>query len=128
VKPEVQQRLARADELLRAAKDLLCLGYPSDSVSRSYYAMFHAATAVLGEVGIERSSHHAAWAAFGEHVTAKGLLDVRYLNQGLLMFKARSRSDYLAAPKDTPDQAEESLQVATDFVAACRGFLEKGAS
>lgn len=65
MKPEAQKHLARADQLLAAAESLIQQGFPPDAVSRSYYAMFHAATAVLLELGIQRSSHHATWAAFG---------------------------------------------------------------
>jgi len=122
---DAQDHLDRSEELLRAAKDLAELSYPSDSISRSYYAMFHAATAVLLELGIQRSSHHAVWAAFGQFVTAPGLMEARRHHAGLRLFADRSRSDYLAKPGGTREDAERDLEVARDFVAACRGFLEK---
>jgi uncharacterized protein (UPF0332 family) len=124
VKAEVGQHLDRAEELLRAARGILQLGFPSDSVSRSYYAMFHAATAALLELGIQRSSHHGVWAAFGQFIAAPGLMDVRYHRTGLELFAARSRSEYRAKPDDTPEGADGDLATARDFVAACRRFLE----
>jgi len=103
---------------------MLRLGFWPECVSRSYYAMFHAAVAVLLELGIERSSHHGVWAAFGQFVTAKGLMDVRFHHAGLDWLAARNDSDYFAEPGDTQEDAEDALAMARDFVAACRTFLE----
>ena len=121
---EVQQHLDRADQLLHVAQDMLRLDYPADSISRSYYAMFHAATAVLMQLGIQRSSHHALWAAFGQHVAAQGLMDPRLHRIGLDAFRDRARSDYFAEPGDTVEDGDETLRAAREFVAACREFLE----
>jgi len=125
VKQESQEHLERAQELLRAARDILDLGYHADSVGRSYYAIFHAATAVLPELGVERGSHHGVWAAFGQFVTARGLLDVRFHRVGIELFDARSRSEYRGKPADTKEDAEGDLLAAGQFVAACRALLEK---
>jgi hypothetical protein len=118
------RHLERAEELLGVADENLKNNHPSDSISRAYYAMFHAATAVLKTLGIERGSHHALWAAFGEYVTGKGLLDVKYHRLALDAFSARSLSDYLAQPEDTIDDARENLAMASDLVGACRKFVE----
>ncbi len=125
MKPEAQKHLARSERLLAAAESLIQQGFPSDSVSRSYYAMFHAATAVLLELGIQRSSHHAMWAAFGQFVVHPGLIATHYHRAGLDMARARAGSDYLAEPEDTLENAQDDLLMARDFVAACRGFLDK---
>jgi uncharacterized protein (UPF0332 family) len=122
--PEVLRHLDRAGELLQVAREILDANHPADSISRSYYAMFHGAVAVLLALGIERSSHHGVWAAFGEFVAHPGLMDVSYHHAGLDAFRARVRSDYLASPGDTVSDAEESLADAREFVAACRRFLE----
>jgi len=126
MKADAQEHLLRAEQLLQLAEAIAEMGFSADSIGRSYYAMLHAANAVLLELGIERGSHHGVWAAFGEHVTARGLMDPRYHRAGLLLFRARCESDYLAKPKDTPADAAEAVEIATGFVAACRSFLEKG--
>ncbi|HPD15266.1 MAG TPA: HEPN domain-containing protein [Planctomycetota bacterium] len=125
MKQDVQDHLARAEELLRAAQDLARLGYPSDSISRSYYELVHAATAVLLELGIQRSSHHAVWAAFGQFITAPGLLEARYHHAAIRLFADRSRAEYRAKPGGTREDAERDLAVAHEFVAACRSLLEQ---
>lgn len=122
---ESGHHLNRAEELLRAAGEILRLGFPADCVSRAYYALFHAATAVLLELGVQRSTHRGVWSAFGQFVTKPGLMDVRHHHAGIELFAARSRSEYRAQPEDTPQSAEADLATARDFVAACRTFLER---
>ena len=124
MKPEAQEHLARGEQLLGAARQLMEWGFFPDSIGRSYYAMFHAGKAILVELGIERGSHHGLWAAFGQFVTAPGLMDVRFHHEGIRLFSARSRSEYQAKPTDTLADAEKELGVAREFVAACRAFLE----
>jgi len=128
MKQEAADHLGRAESLLALAERVLSFGYPADSISRAYYAMFHSASAVLLEMGIARGSHHGLWAAFGEHVAAKGLMDAKYHRAGLRLLRARTDSDYKPKPKDTHADAQDAIRVAQDFVAACRGFLEKGAN
>ncbi len=116
--------LDRADQLLDVASVLLQSRYWSDSVSRSYYAVFHAAKAVLMETGIERNSHHAVWSAFGEHIAARGRMDRRLHRLALDLFEARVASDYLPIVGDTEQDASEHLTFAREFVAAACAFVE----
>ncbi len=123
--PEVRAHLTRADEILRVAADLVRLGHLPDSVGRSYYAAFHAATAVLLELGIQRSSHHGVWAAFGQFVASGGLIAAEHQRAGTRLFRSRIRSDYHVAPGVTEQNAEEALGMARDFVAACESLLAR---
>lgn len=124
MKAESAKHLRRADELLVVANDNLEMGHYPDSGSRSYYAVFHTAKAVLLELGIERSSHHGVWAAFGQFVARPGLMNSRLHAAALEALQSRVRSDYLAEPGDTREDAEDALAAARDFVAACRTFLK----
>lgn len=121
---EIEQHLALADHFLGVAEDLRGLGHSRDTVNRAYYAVFHAATAVLVHLDIQRSSHHGLWSAFGQFVTAPGLLEVRYHRLALNLFLARNDSDYLPQAEVTAHAAENALSSAREFVAACREFLE----
>jgi len=47
VNDEVRLHMERAAKLNEAAEQLRTSGFHADSVSRSYYAMFHAATALF---------------------------------------------------------------------------------
>lgn len=125
MKQEILQHLKRAEELIDVADENLKNHHPADSVSRSYYSMFHAATAVLMELGIERSSHKGLIAAFGESVIKKGFMDSRYHGHFRRAFEARSESDYMPVPSESAENAETILQQTREFAAACREFIEK---
>lgn len=127
--PAASVHLKRAENFLRVSRDMVNLGHYSDSVSRSYYGAFHAIKAVLAELDKKRKSHHAAWAAFGEYVTAPGLMDKRFHRDGWDLFNRRLEADYMAEPEESLEGAEECLVFAAEMVAACRTFLEnrKGA-
>jgi len=57
VKEEARLHLQRANDCIKDAEVLLNAHRPSAAVGRTYYAMFHAATAALLERDIKRHSH-----------------------------------------------------------------------
>jgi uncharacterized protein (UPF0332 family) len=123
MKQESASHLARANELLAVAAENLCNNHPADSASRAYYAMFHAATAVLLEKGIERSSHKGVISAFGEIFVKSGLLEKRFHEYLRGAFDARILSDYFPSPSPNDIHADEILANAGEFVKACRNLL-----
>ncbi len=123
--PEPSDHIARAEGFLHSAEQLFKMEFWADSVSRSYYAVFHAATAALLNQGIVRRSHHAIWSAFGEHFAATGRMDQRLHRYALDIFEARNLSDYSAKSWTTREDAEESLQNARLFVAAAKTFIDE---
>lgn len=124
MKDDVAVHLERAEEFLRDAGLLLEAGSFSSSISRSYYAVFHGAKAVLAALKLPRKSHQAVWATFGEHVAQKGLMDKKYHGGGVRLFASRVKSDYLPNAKDTLESAQKASAFAAEFVAACRAFVE----
>ena len=74
MKDESRGHLQRAERFLEEARYLDAGKYWDAVINRAYYSMFHAATAVLLESGIERASHKALIAAFGEEIVKKGAL------------------------------------------------------
>jgi len=123
VRTEIEQHLARSEELISVAEDLFAGGHAADAVSRAYYAMFHAATAVLLRLNIERASHGALIAAFGEHVSKPGLMDRKFHRYLLDGFAARSQSDYEPAPETSADEARETIDRAKEFLSAVKNYL-----
>ena len=122
--PEGRGHFQRADELVQVARELADSGHAADSVSRSYYAMFHAATAALLALGIERSSHRGIIAAFGESLVKGGHMDARHHAAFRKAFDARIESDYLPEPAETIEKARAILDEAREFIVACRSFLQ----
>lgn len=123
MKQDPASHLARAKELLDVAAENPHNDHPADSASRSYYAMFHAATAVLLEKGIERSSHKGVISAFGEAFVKSGLVEKRFHEHFRGAFDARALSDYLPSPSANDINADEILANAREFVKACQCLL-----
>ncbi len=70
---EVEALIVKAQRYLRSAKLLLEDGDYGSSVSRSCYAMFYCAQAVLLTRGMVFSSHGGVIAAFGEQFIKAGV-------------------------------------------------------
>lgn len=71
-------QIEKSHEKLRAAKVLLQEGFVDDAISRAYYSMFHAASAVLFSEGITVESHSALKTMFGLHLIKTGKIDKKY--------------------------------------------------
>lgn len=56
--------LAKADDSLEAARDLLATGHASVAASRAYYAMFYAASAALCDQQKQFTKHAAVLSEF----------------------------------------------------------------
>ena len=67
-------------------------GFYAVAVTRAYYAMFYAATALLESQGISGSRQSGVVAAFGEHFVKTGLMQVDYAKMSLLSAALYSRS------------------------------------
>ncbi len=78
MKFETQALLEKARQSLQAAENLRKDGFLDFSASRTYYAMFYTAEALLIEQGLSYNSHSAVIAAFGKRFAKTGLLDSRF--------------------------------------------------
>jgi uncharacterized protein len=113
---EIEEYLALAWEDLQAARDNLRFGHLRVAVSRAYYAMFYATTALLGSRGLWRSKHQGVIAAFGEHLVKPGLLEPHYGRILRDAFEARLDSDYGPNPDLNESSAQQLISNATTFV------------
>jgi uncharacterized protein (UPF0332 family) len=122
---EINLYMKAANDDLEAAVSNLKLGYLRIAVSRAYYAMFYAASALLASKGETRSKHGAVIAAFGLHFIKSGLIEPEYgrlLSRG---FEQRQDSDYdLTNFADEP-VVEELIQNAQRFVARMEQYLHE---
>lgn len=117
---EVQLHLEEADRCLAEAELLLASSYLGGAVSRSYYAMFHAASATLLHRDIKRRSHQGVIAAFGQTFAKPGMIDARFHKYLAKAFDLRLESDYRPTARVTEVRAREMLGWAQEFVAVCR--------
>jgi uncharacterized protein (UPF0332 family) len=115
--------LARADEDIAIASSLSRDGHIRASVSRSYYAMFYTATALLYSKELAFKKHSAVVAGFGHHFAATGEMDARFHAGLRKAFDLRLKADYELAARLAFDEAEEQLAIAREFIQAAREYL-----
>jgi len=75
---EIELYLERGREGLQQAGDNLQLDYYDVAISRAYYAMFYAASALLTSQGISRAKHSGVHSAFGQYFVKPGLIEPQY--------------------------------------------------
>ena len=116
--------MARSDESLKAAKNLLNDELFADSISRAYYAIFHAARAILLTKDIDPETHNGAISLFGLHFVKPGIIENKY---GKIFNEAkddRESSDYLIIRKFSKTEAQLRVNQATIFVSMAKMFLK----
>ena len=91
---ESRRYLDRAYQDLQAASSNLQQGFYRVSITRAYYAMLYATSALLASEGISRSKHSGVHAAFGERFVKGGLIEPDYAKMLGYVFDSRLDSDY----------------------------------
>jgi len=120
----VHAELIRVKESLQAAANLMGDGLFADSVSRSYYAVFHAARACLYKLGYAPSTHKGVFVLFNQHLIHPGHFD-RTFSQILKEEQSeRWLGDYDSDEKFDRERAELQYQEAIRFVDAAKKFLK----
>ncbi len=121
----VDRRMRKSASALRGGRVLLDAGLPDDSISRSYYAMFHAASALLMVLGFGSSKHRGILSLFDREVVRPGKVP-RELSRWIHdAFEARQEADYADQGGDVLSVAESTLTNAQQFVSQIRSAIEK---
>lgn len=116
--------MARADQSLGAARILLDSGLPLDSVNRSYYAMFYAASALLVTHGLSSSKHSGVLALLDREFVRTGAIPRELSAWIRAAFRDRQIADYGAEAARVEGTAAETLRNAEEFVARTRPVLD----
>ncbi len=94
MKGKIELLLERADDNLESIQLLIDNGYHDIAVSRSYYAMFYAAEAVLLTKNLKFSSHSGVVSQFGIHFIKTGIFKPELGRDFNRAFDDRSSADY----------------------------------
>ena len=113
---EVRGLVNKSKHAIKVAQDLLAQGYPSDSASKSYYAIFYAAQALLKTFKINVIKHSAVEAAIGYHFVKTGKIDQKHHRVLLDARKLREIADYDIQEEVIRPQAAVKIQEAKDFL------------
>lgn len=123
-KAEIQAELERAKKSLKSAEVLLNEKLYEDSISRSYYAVLHAAKAALLSKGVEVDSHEAVKRLFGMHLIKTGEIGKQY---GMILREEqddRLMADYNVGFLPEEERVFRRLEDARDFVDTIELFLK----
>ncbi len=122
---EIESLIQRAGRTITSAELLLNEGDFDSSVSRSYYAMFYAAEAVLLTKELKFSSHRSVISLFGEHFVKTGIFEPDMGKKLSKAFEKRLVGDYSYAPQIDEDTAKEVLNRAREFIKEIEDYLSK---
>lgn len=122
----IEAEWAKAEASLRSARILGDAGEWNDSVSRAYYAVFHAARCLLLTFGLEPSSHRGVNLLVGQHFVSPGVLDRRFARSLSRMQKFREEADYNRFFSFGETEATEELEAAASFLTEARQVLAAG--
>ena len=112
----IEYRLEQADESLDSAQILMEHKKFRPSVSRSYYAMFHAVQALLIRKKIITSKHSGAIAVFNREFIKNNIFDKEFSRWLQEAFDLRQRADYREMFTVTSKRAKAVLENARFFV------------
>jgi uncharacterized protein (UPF0332 family) len=115
--------LSRADTCLREARALGEAALPYGAVSRAYYAVFHAARALLFSVGLEGNTHRAVVSMLGEHFVRPGRLSPAMGRLVSRMQRDREDADYATGAVFTAEEASQTIATAEAFLSEARRLI-----
>lgn len=122
---EINSLLERAERYLKSAEILLCEGDYESSVSRTYYAMFYSAQAMLLTRNLSFSSYKGVISAFGEHFLKTGIFPKEMGRELHRAFEKRQIGDYEYTFVISKEEAEEILKNGKEFVEKIARHLKK---
>ncbi|MCK4615013.1 MAG: HEPN domain-containing protein [Thermoplasmata archaeon] len=121
---EIETLMGRAERAITSAELLLNEGDFDTSVSRSYYAMFYAAEALLLTKQLKFSSHRSVISLFGEHFVKTGTFQPVMGRRLSKTFEKRLIGDYGFTPEIDGATAKEALSWAKEFIEGIRVHLK----
>lgn len=122
---EIKLYVDAAREELRSAALNLESDFYSACASRTYYAVFYAATALLKTKGLLFSKHTAVLSAFRRHFVKTGEFSVGVSDFYKIAFETRQAGDYEKQTRFEPDVLRENLDRAKEFVAEVEKWLQR---
>jgi len=119
----VELAFKKALESLKVAELLYDTEHFPDSISNSYYAVFHAAKSLLIKKGILTKTHSGAIQKFGLEYVVNGDFDREIGKVFSKLQEDRGNADYDYSFKVSEKKAKKDLKNAKTFVEECKKFL-----
>ena len=122
---EIRLEIKRSKKSLGAAKKLFEEELFEDAISRSYYAVLHAAKAVLLGEHIIVGSHEAVKRLFGMHLIKTGKIDVKFSKILREEQDERFLADYDVSFSPEKERVEKRIKDAERFFDVMSSYLEQ---
>jgi uncharacterized protein (UPF0332 family) len=120
----IKEMLAKSHKKIKTALTNFEHEQYDDSVSRSYYAVFHAISATLLSKGLHFSSHAQTIGDFNKEFVKTGKIPI--LTKTIeKLFSERQIGDYDFQTYLDVDTAKEDLEEAEKIIDACEEYLAK---
>lgn len=120
---EITSNIERAEQSIKAARQLTSAGYYDFAASRAYYAVFYAATAILLKEGLELSKHSAIISSIHQRFVKTGKLSEEQGKTLNLLFELRNIGDYGGSAHVSFKEAEQAIEVSEKFLDAIKSLL-----
>jgi len=117
--------LTRSHEEVDTARLLFANGKYKVALTRAYYAVFYAASAVLLSEGIKRSKHSGVQSAFRQSFIKLGVIEAEYSDIYGAARDARELSDYELWFMPAEEFTETVIADAEKFVARMEWYLRE---
>ncbi|MCX6162067.1 MAG: HEPN domain-containing protein [Ignavibacteriae bacterium] len=108
---------------LQVSKELLDKNHFSQSINRSYYAIFHSARALLALIEFDSKKHSGIISFFIKNFVKQGLVDEKYSTIINKAQQIRINSDYDDFYIVTKEQAQNQYGDAKEFVKMTEVYL-----
>jgi len=121
----IRYRLENSKEKLKSARILLENNQFKDSSSRSYYAMYTAARAVLATKRLDSSKHAGVISLFNQHFVKTGIVSK---DMGRILMKGkdlRQDGDYKDFVTVSVDEAKRQYGDAEEFIKQTEEVIKK---
>jgi uncharacterized protein (UPF0332 family) len=122
----IQQDLRQSAFAMKAACALRDLGLYNDALSRLYYALHHATTALLLTEGVEPRRHRAVASLLSTHFLHAGVLTAEDVVVVGRTQTYRDLADYERSWEATPAIADEAFAAVEPLITRIREILDRG--
>ncbi len=120
----VRKRIATAQQRLQAARLLFDKGFTNDALSKSYYAIFAAAKALLASEGLQSKKHSGVISLFNKHFVKPGLVPKKFSKIITQARDERELSDYDDFFEAGQDETADQIKNAESFINMAIGLLQ----
>ncbi len=120
----IRRRIKTAQERLQVARLLFDQGFANDALSKSYYAIFAAANALLPSEDLKTKKHSGVIGLFSKHFVKLGLIDKEF---NKILTQARDKrelSDYADFFEAETEETSDQINNAERFINMAIAFLQ----